>query len=152
MSTFWSERRTTNKDRQVKKHYTQMSMYERKKCVELLQDTITENRIINFTRHSAKKVKGKPTTNIPKLIGFIFKNKFAYENIIEYNNTDYNGNIERRIVVKHPKVITVEGKPSYQFLTISLEDARVITVWYNSVDDTHRTLDLNYYSKDLTIQ
>lgn len=152
MTTFWSKRRTTDSNRQVKKHYTQMSTYERKKCVELLQESIKENRIISFTRHGAKKVEGKPVTNISKLIGFIFKNRFAYENIIEYNNTEYYGELKRRIVVKHPNVVTVDGKPSYQFLTIELEAAEVITVWYNSIDDIHKTLNLDYYEAGLKIQ
>ena len=46
MSTFWSKRRTTGKDRQVKKHYTQMSLQEKKQCVKLLQDTVNTHKYL----------------------------------------------------------------------------------------------------------
>ncbi|WZN67584.1 hypothetical protein vBSauMSDQ_0094 [Staphylococcus phage vB_SauM-SDQ] len=150
MSTFWSKRRTTGKDRQVKKHYTQMSLQEKKKCVNLLQDTINTHKYLELSSHCKTKLKNK--INFSNLVRFIFKDRNAPFNIIEYNITDFHGKEQRRIIFKSPTIVTIEGVSSYQYLVINLEDDTIITTYYNGITDTHKTLDLKYYNKNLTIK
>ena len=150
MSTFWSKRRTTGKHRQVKKHYTQMSLQEKKKCVKLLQDTINTHKYLELSNHCKTKIKNE--INFSKLVGFIFKSNNAPFNIIEFNITDFHGKKNRRIIFKSPTIVTIEGVSSYQYLVINLEDGTIITTYYNGITDTHKTLDLDYYDKGLTIQ
>ena len=150
MTTFWSKRRTTVKHRQVKKHYTQMSLQEKKKCVKLLQDTINTYKYLKLSSHCKTKVKNE--INFSKLVGFIFKSNNAPFNIIEYNVTNFHGQRQRIIIFKSPTIVTVEGVSSYQYLVISLEDGTIITTYYNGITDTHKTLDLDYYDTSLTIK
>lgn len=150
MTTFWSDRRTTGKDRQDKKHFTQMTLQEKETCVKLLQETIKTYNKLTVSPHFKRKEKVR--TNLNKLMGYVLSNKRAVENIIEYNVTEYHGEEQRRVILRHPQTVEVEGTLSYQYLVVSLEDGTAITTYYNGVEDNHKTLDLSYYNKDLTIK
>lgn len=150
MTTFWSKRRTTGKHRQVKKHYKQMTLQEKKKCIELLQDSINDKKKITFSKHYHDKAKTR--LDIKGLLGFIFNNSQSFLNVIEYNNTTTYWGTERRLILRSPKVVKVEGVTSFQYIVISLDRLKVISTYYNGITDTHKTLDLNYYDKSLTIK
>ncbi|BBI90216.1 hypothetical protein MRS_099 [Staphylococcus phage MR003] len=148
MKTFYSGRRTTSKNRQVKKHYKQMTNQEITVCRNLLKEAYNKNNYFKLTNHFKGKCK-KPV-NFKAFVHYIHNKNL---DIIEYNETLYNNKIHRRVVVRHPYVVKVDNKLSYQYLVIEVETGEVVTMYYNRVTDNHKTLNLDaYYDKNLKIK
>src|SRR5699024_3938604 len=116
----------------------------------LLQDTISTHKYLELSNHCKTKIKNE--INFSKLVGFIFKSNNAPFNIIECSITDFHGEKQRRIIFKSPTIVNIEVVSSYQYLVINLEDGTIITIYYNGITDTYKTLDLDYYDKGLTIK
>lgn len=145
---FYSERRTTCKERQVKKHYSQMTLQEKKDCVSLLQNVFEHCKFFKMTPHFKEKLLTRIDFDL--LTKFILHNKYSFLNIIEYNETKTYNNTEKRIVLKYPKIVYVKGVPCFQYLVIT-HTGKLVTTYYNRIDDVHKTLDLKYYDKNLKI-
>ena len=145
---FHSKRRTTCNTIQRKKHYKQMSIKEKQTCIKLLQDTVKKHKQLKVSEHTEEKLE--TSINFKALIGMIFgTNNLQY--IIEYNQTTKYGRVERRILVRHPQKVKVDGYLSYMYIVIGVDTGRIVTAYYNKVTDVHKTLDLSYYDKNLKI-
>lgn len=74
----------------------------------------------------------------------------AYD-IIEYNRTRGQG----RVLVESWNVfpVDIDGKIVNCVMKVVIEPktAQIITVYYNSVDDTHKNLNMKRYNKDLEV-
>lgn len=74
----------------------------------------------------------------------------AYD-IIEYNYTRGNG----RILLESWKTfpVDIDGKTVNCVMKVVVEPktGKIITVYYNSIDDTHATLNMKRYNKDLEV-
>ncbi|AAX92377.1 hypothetical protein TwortDSMZ_109 [Staphylococcus phage Twort] len=145
---FYSERRTTCKERQRKKHYSQMTLQEKKDCVSLLQNVFEQCKFFKMTPHF--KEKSLTRIDFDLLKNFILHNNYAFLNIIEYNETKTRYNTQKRIVLKYPEIVKVKGIPCFQYLVIT-NNGKLVTTYYNKINDVHKTLDLTYYDKNLKI-
>lgn len=146
--TFYSERRTTCKTRQQKKHYTQMTLQEKKDCINLLKNSCKKD-YFKLTYHFKEKCKVR--LNFNTLKNFILKNKFSYFNVIEYNETQIKYGIEQRIVLKYPRIVRVDNEPCFKYIVMTPQ-GKLLTTYYNKINDLHRTLDLSYYNENLKIK
>ena len=147
--TFYSERRTTCKSRQKKKHINQMTTLELLHCRNLLQYSLMINDKFILTKHTKDKLK--TFLNLGKLKGMIYSDSFNLDNIIEYNETVLGENTYKRVLVRHPEIVTVENQVCYQYCVIEIQTGKIITVYYNKIHDSHKTLDLSYYDENLKI-
>lgn len=80
--------------------------------------------------------------------------------VVEYNETPFKGNIEHRVLLRDNKSIMViynEGMEN-QFCELSnlcfvlcMDNGKIVTTYYNIINDSHKTLNLNRYDKNLKI-
>ena len=143
----FSERRTTCNSIQKKKHFTQMTEEEKTKCIDLLKYSLLINDKFIISNHAQQKlVQG---IDFRMLLGAIHNN--ATDQVIEYNETVRFDNTEKRVLIRHPKIYLINGRHNYLYLVINIQTGRIVTAYYNLAVDTHKTLDLSYYEKDLKI-
>ena len=71
--------------------------------------------------------------------------------IIEYNYTRGNGRILLESWETFP--VDIDGKTVNCIMKVVVEPktAQVVTVYYNSIDDIHATLNMKRYNKDLEV-
>lgn len=145
---FNSERRTACKSIQSKKHYTQMNTQEKEKCINLIRMSHQMNDYFRLSSHA----EGKLVTylNFNNLLGMLYSED-SIDYVIEYNETIKFGNTYKRVLLRHPNKVKVNGVLSYLYLVIEAQTGIVVTAYYNRVTDTHKTLDLDYYQEDLKI-
>lgn len=140
---------------QDKKHISQMTEAEKKYLKDKIKSI--DRKDITLTRH---------LTNKRKTIGFKMKNIIEVLNeenvdelIVEYNETPTNGVIDKRVLLRGGKSYNVRFEsekgsfisPANICFVVSLENYRVVTVYWNKTKDSHKTMNWNRYNKDLKI-
>lgn len=141
--------------KQEKKHISQMSEAEKKYLKNKINAINTED--ITFSKHILNKKK-----EIEFEMENIFEvlNEYDIENlIVEYNETPTNGLIDRRVLLRGDKSYNVRFKsgkgsfisPANICFVISLNTYRIITVYWNKSNDSHKTINWNRYNEDLDI-
>jgi hypothetical protein len=135
-------KKRTQRDRN-KKLYTQMTNAE----LRFLVNELNKLQSFETTFHADDKFRQLElnVNMVKELIG-----KFDIENIIEYNTG--RGDKERRVVIKDARPIKCDnGKEVVAKYSIDLDTGVIVTVWVNLTTDTHKTIDMSYYNKDLKI-
>lgn len=134
-------RRTEN---QEKKYIKQFKGNDLEKCI------IAINNMLHTKIYASYHLRKKSSVSYNmKVICSMLKDG-AYD-IIEYNYTRGNG----RILLESWKTfpVDIDGKTVNCVMKVVVEPktGKIITVWYNSVDDTHTSLNMKRYNKDLEI-
>ena len=133
--------RRTQKDRNRKLH-TQMTNEEK---VYLANKVNKVNRLVP-TRHSQEKMDMLDISldYIAEILHTIKPSQ-----VVEYNTGRGN---ESRVLVKDNRVMTTDtGKKVNGKYVIDIKTGKLVTVWINGVNDTHKTIDMSLYNKDLKI-
>lgn len=140
---------------QIKKHESQMNEEEKIYIEKKIRKIDVKD--IKLSHHLRKKKKD---------IGFkikdildTLKSEDLQELIIEYNETPMRGKIDRRVLLRGDRASSVEFKsgdrvffsPANICFVISLDTSQIITVYWNKVSDTHKTINWNRYDKNLDI-
>lgn len=134
-------RRTEN---QEKKYIKQFKGNDLEKCI------IAINNMLHTKIYASYHLRKKSSVSYNmKVICSMLKDG-AYD-IIEYNYTRGNG----RILLESWKTfpVDIDGKTVNCVMKVVVEPktGKIITVYYNSVDDTHATLNMKRYNKDLEV-
>ena len=144
-----SRRRTTSKALQTKKLHTQMTLNEK---VEILKQ-VHQLNIETLKVSSHLREKDAITFDIEDI-----KNTISTCNtkaIIEFNVTKMGNENDLRVLLKSNKVTLTECKGKTVkcnlLFVVSLKNNRVVTAFYNRVNDTHKNLDMNYYTNSIDI-
>ena len=129
---------------QEKKYIKQFKGNDLEKCI------IAINNMLHTKIYASYHLRKKSTVSYNmKTICSMLKDR-AYD-IIEYNYTRGQG----RILLESWDVFPVDtdGKITDCVMKVVVEPktSQVITVYYNSVDDTHASLNMKRYNKDLEI-
>ena len=133
--------RRTQKDRNRKLH-TQMTSQEK---AYLTNKVNKVNRLVP-TRHSQEKMDMLDISldYIAEILHTIKPSQ-----VVEYNTGRGN---ESRVLVKDNRVMTTDtGKKVNGKYVIDIKTGKLVTVWINGVNDTHKTIDMSLYDKDLKI-
>lgn len=146
---FYSDRRTTSKTRQKKKHRNQMTSMELIHCTHLLKYSLLINDKFELTSHF--KEKRRAHVNLGILKGMVLNDSFPLDNIVEYNETICHGNTYKRVLIRHPEIITIDREVCYQYLVMEIQTGKIVTMYYNSIYDNHSSLDLSYYDETLEV-
>lgn len=129
---------------QEKKYVKQFKGDDYQRCIIAINNML--HKRIYASYHLRKK---SAVSYNMKTICSILKNG-AYD-IIEYNYTRGNG----RILLESWNVfpVDIDGKTVNCIMKVVIEPktAQVITVFYNDVNDTHATLNMKRYNKDLEV-
>ena len=129
---------------QVKKLYSQMTNEELEKC------SVAINNVANKYWKISKHLKEKSTVSwsLRDIMDTIRDGSF---DIIEYNRVKD----DIRLVISSYKTYTVniDGKETTCIMNIciSVKHNKIITLWYNDILDTHKTINMNRYNKDLEV-
>lgn len=137
-------------ENQRKKHVKQMTRKEQ----WYLREQIKNLPNIKFTKHALNN-------NVDVTIEQIKNTIKEYNYIIEYNETtDTYGKIDRRVLVRSSRVYKVDfhktdgsvikGNANLCFV-ISIDTGYIITIYYNFINDEHKTIDMRRYDKTLKI-
>lgn len=134
-------RRTEN---QEKKYIKQFKGNDLEKCI------IAINNMLHTKIYASYHLRKKSSVSYNmKVICSMLKDG-AYD-IIEYNYTRGNG----RILLESWKTfpVDIDGKTVNCVMKVVVEPktGKIITVYYNSIDDTHATLNMKRYNKDLEV-
>ena len=138
-------RKTNN---QFKKFVTQFKGDDFEKCLIAINNTL-HNRIYassHLRRKSAVSYDMKEICNVLK------SGKY---DIIEYNYVQYLEHRDNRVVVKSwdSYQVNVEGKDTEcnMIFVLSVTNHQIVTLWYNSIDDDHKTLNMSRYNKNIEV-
>ena len=134
-------RKTEN---QEKKYIKQFKGNDLQKCI------IAINNMLHQRIYASSHLRKKSTVsyNMKTICNML---KYGEFDVIEYNRTRGNG----RILVESWETfpVNIDGKLTDCVMKVVVEPktSQVITVYYNSVDDTHSTLNMKRYNKDLEV-
>lgn len=132
---------------EVKKHITQMSMYEIQIIKTKLDNSYKEKKKICFAKHCSDRWKEKIRHDAD--FKFLLIKTLHEHEVIEYKNVYFNkDNIEERVVLR-------SKQPYYGknvCLVYSITNKVVITVWLNDATDNHKTLRLSEYNANMEIK
>lgn len=139
---------------QIKKHRVQMTDEEVNFLVKKIKELNTQK--VYLSKHAQNN---NVTTTIEQILS-ILKSDYIKDCIIEYNETPCKGTLEHRILLRDIKSIRVtynEGmKDEFEALSnlcfvICIDNAKIVTTYYNIDEDSHDTLNLYRYDKNLKI-
>lgn len=137
----------TNK--QVKKHYTQMTMIEKEFLKNKLHNLNKEN--IYVSKHLANKFIGY-SLDIVKELPF---RDDVIDLIIEFNSTPMNEYIDKRVLLRTNEsyIVDINGVLEECNLCIvySIINGKIITAYWNLNEDNHKTVNWNRYNENLEI-
>ena len=134
--------RTT--ENQEKKYVKQFKGDEYQKCI------IAINNMLHTKIYASYHLKRKSTVSYSmKTICDMLKH--GEFDIIEYNRTRNNGRVLIESWSTFP--VDIDGKITECVMKVVVEPktAQIVTVYYNSVDDIHATLNMKRYNKDLEV-
>lgn len=134
--------RTT--ENQEKKYVKQFKGDDYQKCI------IAINNMLHTKIYASYHLKRKSTVSYSmKTICDMLKH--GEFDIIEYNRTRNNGRVLIESWSTFP--VDIDGKITECVMKVVVEPktAQIVTVYYNSVDDTHATLNMKRYNKDLEV-
>lgn len=129
---------------QEKKYIKQFKNDDYQKCI------IAINNMLHKRIYASSHLRKKSTVsyNMKVICNML---KHGEYDVIEYNRTRGQG----RILVESWKTfnINIDGKMIDCVMKVVIEPKtnQIITVYYNSVDDTHATLNMKRYNKDLEV-
>lgn len=138
-------RKTNN---QFKKFVTQFKGDDFEKCLIAINNTL--HKKIYASSHL--KRKSAVSYDMKEICDVLKSNKF---DIIEYNYVQYSDHRDNRVVVKSwdSYNVNVDGKDTEcnMIFVLSVTNHQIVTLWYNSIDDDHKTLNMSRYNKNIEV-
>lgn len=129
---------------QEKKYIKQFKGNDLQRCIIVINNMLHQRIYASY--HLRKK--STVSYNMRTICNML---KYGEFDIIEYNYTRGQG----RILVESWKTfpVNIDGKLENCVMKVVIEPktSQVITVYYNSVDDIHATLNMKRYNKDLEV-
>ena len=134
---------------QVKKHRIQMDENE-KEFLKGKLNNLKQDKLV-ISQHLEYKFIGYDMSVVSELP---FRDNVK-DLIIEYNETPMDNFTDRRVLLRSIESYKVNIKGKIQNCNIcvvySLVTNRIVTVYWNLVNDNHRSINWNRYSRDLKI-
>lgn len=133
-----------NTEGQEKKYIKQFKGNDLEKCI------IAINNMMHQRIYASNHLRKKSTVsyNMRAICEML---KYGEFDVIEYNYTRGQG----RILVESWSTFPVEIDDKMAQCTMKVvvepKTGKIITVYYNSIDDTHATLNMKRYNKDLEV-
>lgn len=129
---------------QQKKLYSQMTPEELERCYIAINNIA--NKYWKISTHL--KEKTSVTWSLKDIMDTIRTGSF---DIIEYNRI----RDDIRLIISSYKTYSVDinGRETTCIMNIclSVKYNKVVTIWYNDILDTHKTINMNRYNKDLEV-
>lgn len=133
-----------NTEGQQKKYIKQFKGNDLEKCIIAINNMLHQR--IYASNHLRKK--SAVTYNMRTICEML---KYGEFDVIEYNYTRGNGRILVESWETFPVNIDGKLKDCVMKVVVEPKTSQVITVYYNSVDDVHATLNMKRYNKDLEV-
>lgn len=138
--------RTTNN--QFKKFITQFKGDDFEKCLIAINNTL-HNRIY---ASSHLRRKSAVSYDMKEICDVLKSGKY---DIIEYNYVLGNNGRDNRVVVKSwdSYQVDIDGKDTEcnMIFVLSVTNNQIITIWYNDINDNHKTLNMSRYNKNIEV-
>ena len=134
-------RKTEN---QEKKYIKQFKGNDLEKCIIAINNMLHQR--IYASSHLRKK--SAVSYNMKVICNML---KHGEYDVIEYNYTRGQGRVLVESWSTYPVNIDGKLKDCVMKVVVEPKTNQIITVYYNSVDDTHATLNMKRYNKDLEI-
>ena len=129
---------------QEKKYINQFKGDDYQRCIIAINNML--HKRIYASYHLRKK--SAVSYNMKTICSILKRGEY---DIIEYNYTRGNGRILLESWETFP--VDIDGKTTACVMKVVVEPktAQVVTVYYNSIDDIHATLNMKRYNKDLEV-
>lgn len=145
-------------DFQWKKHFSMFSERDKRELSKMASEL--SDGYLKMSKHLREKIDKKEVSLDIGNIRETLKCSDCVENIIEYNETfTYKKNrIVQRILLKlkSPVKLYLLNKKGFFdcniFVVIEVTTKEIVTAYPNIVTDTHRTLDITRYCKDMVVR
>lgn len=141
-------------ERQIKKHISQMLPRELEYLGKQIKELIKGK--VFYSRHLREKEISFDATYVAEILGA----KDVESLIIEYNITEMrDGSIDHRVVLRDNRerlvrLSTPWGESAGMAnlcVVVSLDNRRIVTAYWNKVNDNHRSIHWDRYCKELSI-
>lgn len=135
-----------NNRSEKKKHYTQMSVSEIETVKNKIKMSLIDGGLLYFSRHCKEQISKKAKQD------FDYKKATSQTmvegKIIEYKIIQFpDSKIEERVVLRSKYLYN--GKACC--LVYSITNKSIVTIWFNSGLDNHKTLKISKYNANLEI-
>lgn len=131
---------------QLKKHRMQMNEKELKRLTQVFSQLNKSKTTIS------KHLLNKESITWDRYDIISILHSDIYDMIIEYNQTPTKwGVIDHRIVIRDRKVVETDHGKANLCIVVSLVENRVLTAYYNLINDNHKTIDWNRYCQYLKV-
>lgn len=133
---------------QQKKYITQFKGDDYQRCI------IAINNMLHQRIYASYHLRKKSTVsyNMKDICSVLKSGEF---DIIEYNYVQYPDHRDNRIVVKswNSYLVEIDGKEQdcNMVFVLSVSNHQIVTLWYNSIDDDHDTLNISRYDKNIEV-
>lgn len=144
--------KVTNTFGQMKKHVSQMNQKEVKAIRNHISTMVKDNPYqFKPDEHLIIQIKKGKVVFEATAVVEILKGHY---NLIEYNYKPHTG--ERRCLLRgtKSKVIEENGRkvPSNLCLVVDVDSGKLVTAWWNAVNDNHRNVNMNRYDETLEVK
>lgn len=133
---------------QFKKFVTQFKGDDFEKCLIAINNTL--HKKIHASSHLRRK--SAVSYDMKEICDVLKSGKY---DIIEYNYVQYSDHRDNRVVVKSwdSYQVDIDGKDTEcnMIFVLSVTNNQIVTLWYNSIDDDHKTLNMSRYNKNIEV-
>lgn len=145
-----------NSEYQIKKHYTDMSVEDKK----IISDYLNSVDKISRSHHFKERFNDEKIGITLNDVLMNIKRKDIFKNIIEYNETYVSkyDRIEQRVLIKLYNIYNVHldgrNRPEqcFGFIVFNLTNNQILTGYYNSTMDRHQNLNKYRYNNNLEVR
>ncbi|XWX33420.1 hypothetical protein KQUDLBSD_CDS0148 [Staphylococcus phage PG-2021_40] len=143
--------------KQVKKHSKQMIKGEKYNCSVLAKQAF-RHKGISKSPHLEQRMMEKGISIDMSLIAETLLDNGLLHNILEYNETYVDGIFHQRVLIDikgiHSYVCHKHGVEKRGKLKVvyDITNGKLVTAYYNSIDDNHLTLNLSNYEGSLVVR
>ncbi|ARM66910.1 hypothetical protein AM5_057 [Lactococcus phage AM5] len=142
--------KTNKKRKEIRKHFTQMNEQELEIVKNKIKNSVKGDvNSVNIVPHAFDNLfkrlrKGRDINTYKVMLAQTLIDFTPIEFKRIYNGVNL---VEERSVLRGKRLVNEESI----VLVYSLTQRKIITVWINSLNDTHSTLDTNLYDSEMVI-
>lgn len=142
--------KTNKKRKEIRKHFTQMNEQELTIVKNKIKSSVNGDvNSVNIVHHALDNLykrlrKGRDINTYKVMLAQTLIDFTPIEFKRIYNGVNL---VEERSVLRGNRLVNEESI----VLVYSITKRTIITVWVNSLDDMHNTLDMNLYDADMAI-
>ena len=125
----------------VKKHVDQMTEWEKGYIEHIV---LKKAKVIGFSKHCEERMQER---NIKVNVKDIAQ-EVKFENLIHMENEEG----KMKFLLRGTKVYNDKKKGKSNLVFVLGYNFKVVSVWFNNINDKHATIDMNQYNENINVK